>query len=462
MARKLRIFVENTPQHVMLKSINEMDVFIDSSDYEEFLNIVSETSQRHGLKIHSYIVTKNYFEFLATPSDVESLPKLMQSLGRRYVGYFNKKYSRTGTIWEGRYKTSIVESELYLFDVMAYIEKKSNDLNYRYSSLSKNLYDNTDKLVTYHELYKKLGFTQEDRISLYSKIFFAKTEEEKNFFIQSCLEKQTITSSAKFIRNLELLIGMTLSAKKIGRPKIENTQQRKKMYTNLQVLDKEKHKEFKINPLENLNFAKQTAFLPVVANEAALIAATFPVVFTSEENASLVALVSLGGDSLAINSEGKWITSYIPSFLRKYPFSMASTKENADQKVILIDEDSHLFSKSKGKQLFKKDGEKSETLEHAINFLTSHEQQSIVTKNIVNEIVQSGILDDREISVGEGEEKKVLVNGFKVVDREKLNKLSDDILASWVRRGIITFIDAHLKSLENIQTLFNLANQRQS
>ncbi len=462
MARKLRIFVENTPQHVMLKSINEMDVFIDSSDYEEFLNIVDEASQRHGLKIHSYIVTKNYFEFLATPSDVESLPKLMQSLGRRYVGYFNKKYNRTGTIWEGRYKTSIVESELYLFDVMAYIEKKSNDLNYRYSSLSKNLYDNSDKLVTYHELYKKLGFTQEDRMSFYSKIFFAKIEEEKNRFIQSCLEKQTITSSDKFIRNLELLIGMTLGSKKIGRPKNENTQQRKKMYTNLQVLDKMKHKEFKINPLENLNFAKQSAFLPVVANEAALIGATFPVVFTSEENASLVALVSLGGDSLAINSEGKWITSYVPSVLRKYPFSMASTKENADQKVILIDEDSHLFSKSKGKQLFKKDGEKSETLEHAINFLTSHEQQSIVTKNIVSEIVKSGILEEREISVGEGDEKKVLVNGFRVVDREKLNNLSDDILASWVRRGIITFIDAHLKSLENIQTLFNLANQRQN
>jgi putative transposase len=130
--------------------------------------------------------------------------------------------------------------------------------------------------------------------------------------------------------------------------------------------------------------------------------------------------------------------------------------------MILIDEDSSLFSKSKGKQLFKKDGEKSETLEHAINFLTSYEAQMGVTLNVAKIISQSGILEDREISIGEGEEKKVLVNGFKVVNREKLNALSDDILADWVRKGIMTMIDAHLKSLNNIQTLFEIAQKRQN
>ncbi|SMP89223.1 SapC protein, partial [Epsilonproteobacteria bacterium SCGC AD-308-O04] len=199
-----------------------------------------------------------------------------------------------------------------------------------------------------------------------------------------------------------------------------------------------------------------------IANEVALLGAAFPVVFTADEKPSLVALVSLGGDSLGINADGKWITSYVPSYLRKYPFSLASTKENPDQKVILIDEDSSLFSKSKGKQLFKKDGDKSETLTHAIEFLTTHENQSIITNNVAKVIADSGILEDREISVGEGDEKKVLVNGFKVVDREKLNALSDDILADWVRKGIISLIDAHLKSLDNIQALFDIAHQRQS
>ena len=76
-------------------------------------------------------------------------------------------------------------------------------------------------------------------------------------------------------------------------------------------------------------------------------------------------------------------------------------------------------------------------------------------------IVQSGILEEREITVGEGEEKKVLVNGFRIINQEKLHALSDAVLADWVRRGIISFIDLHLKSLENIQTLFNLASAKQ-
>ncbi len=210
-----------------------------------------------------------------------------------------------------------------------------------------------------------------------------------------------------------------------------------------------------------MNFAKDATHIPVLASEIAQVGATFPVVFTSEENPVLVSIVSLGGQSLAINGEGKWVAQYVPSFLRRYPFSLASTKENPAQKVILIDEDSELFSKSKGKQLFKKDGEKSETLEHAVTFLTSYDAQSTVTMSAIKAIANSGILESREISVGEGDEKKVLVNGFKVVDREKLNALSDDILADWVRKGIITFIDAHLKSLNNIQTLFEMAQARQ-
>lgn len=232
------------------------------------------------------------------------------------------------------------------------------------------------------------------------------------------------------------------------------------MYKKLVVLDKVQHKDLKINPLENLSFAKQTSFVPVIANEVSLVGADFPVVFTSDENPSIISLVSLGGESLGVNKDGKWITSYIPSFFRKYPFTLALTKENSNQKVLLIDEESELFSKSKGKQLFKKNGEHSETLTHAIEFLTNNENEMAITSNISKIISDSGILEGRELSTGEGEEKKVLVTGFQVVNREKLNALSDEVLADWVRKGIIGLIDAHLKSMDKIQALFNIANQK--
>lgn len=461
MARKVRIFVKDSSQHVILKSLDKLAIFQDESDYMAFADILRESSSNSALAVHAYVLMPHFFEFLATPSNEDALSKFMQSLGRKYVGYFNKKYNRVGTIFEGRYKSSLVEDERYLFDVMRYIEKLAPK-GHPFSSIHKNLYGKKDEIVSYHDLYKKLGFTDEQRVEKYGELFNSDADNAKESFIKRCLEKQSVTGSEDFVKNLEKIVGISLTLKERGRPKKEDKEKGKKMYKNLVILDKEKHKELKISPLEDLNFAKSAAYIPILANEVAQVGAAFPVVFTAGETPEIMAIVSLGAESLAIREDGKWITSYVPSYLRKYPFSLASTKENPNQKVILIDEDSSLFSKSKGRQLFKKDGEKSETLEHAINFLTSHDKQMSVTLNVAKLIAQSGILEEREISVGEGEEKKVLVNGFKVVNKEKLNALSDDILADWVRKGIMTMIDAHLKSLENIQTLFEIAQKRQS
>ena len=334
--------------------------------------------------------------------------------------------------------------------------------DYKYSSIHKNLFNQNDKIISYHNIYKKLGFRQDERILKYQNIFYSKIDKNRVNFIRDSLERQLITGTDTFIENLEKVIGTSLKLKQRGRPKKDNQNKKvKKMYKKLVVLDKSNHKNLKINPLEDLKFAENSSFIPLVANEVALVAATFPVVFTADENPSIISLVSLSGDNLALNGDGKWIKKYVPSFLRRYPFSLGSTKENPEQKVILIDEESNLFSNTKGKQLFKKSGEQSEVLEHAIKFLTSHEEQMVVTKNVAKIIAESGILEDKEIAVGEGEEKKVLVNGFKVVNREKLNALSDDILADWVRKGIINVIEAHIKSLENIQILFDIAQQRQ-
>ena len=461
MARKVRVFVENLSQHVLLKSLDNMIIFKEKEDYQTFINFLKESNEDNKVLIHAYVLMEKYFEFVATPKDENALSKFMQILGRKYVWYFNKKYNRTGTLWEGRYRSSLVEDTTYLFDVMKFIEQTVST-NYTFCSSQKNLFNKKDSVISEHKLYKQLGFTDDERVKKYSQIFNTKIDEKRSEFISYCLEKQHVTGSIEFIKSMEKLVGMSLISKNRGRPKKQVTKKRKKMYKNLVVLDKTQHKDFKITPLEDLEFAIDTTFVPVIANEVPLLGETFPVVFTGGENPSLVSLVSLGGNSLGVNQDGKWITQYIPSYFRRYPFSLGSTKEDINQKVILIDEDSSLFSKSKGKQLFKKNGENSDTLNHAIEFIKSHETQSIITSNVAKAITESGILEDREISVGEGDEKKVLVNGFKVVDKEKLNALSDDILADWVRKGIIKLIDDHLKSLDKIQTLFDLAHQRQS
>ena len=457
MARRLRVFIQDTPIHIILKSIDSISLFKDNNDSDFFLKIIETLNMKNDLDIHSYAIFQTYFEFLATPLNMEVMPKFMQSLGRQYVLYYNKKYNRTGTLWDGRYKSSLVEAKNYLFDVMCHIEQKKNSL---YSSKNKNLFNTKNLIVKNHTLYKQLGTTQKDRINSYEKIFL-NFDYTKSNMIEESLEKQIVTGSEQYIKTLEKKLGVLLSTKQRGRPKKESVTAETKIYKNLQILDKRKHQKLKLNAISNFNFAKTSHVIPVSIQEVALIGLSFPIVFTADTTCSLIALVSLGTDNLAIDDEGQWISKDIPNFLKKYPFSLASSKDNVEQKIILIDEDSNLFSKSKGKQLFKKSGEQSASLQNAIQLLTTYEQQMITSKNTIKEIVNSGILEDKNISVGEAHEKKILIDKFKVVNKEKLHALSDDIFTSWQDKGIITFIDAHLKSLDNIQTLFDLISQKQ-
>lgn len=468
MARKVRVFVADVAQHVILKALSDLSLFCEDEDYRVFHRLMEESQDKYRLEIHAYVCMPDFFEFLATPKDETGLPKFMQSLGRRYVRYFNQKYHRTGTLWEGRYKASLVEDR-YLFDVMQYIEMlpislpSVKDISlYSYSSSPHNRNNQKDRSITPHRLYRALGYTDNERIQAYQRTVSLPLTGERELWIHEALEKQIITGTRNYITQIEDQLGMKLHQQPRGRPKKNQTKGKKRMYQKLVVLDKNNHKGLKILPMSDLNFAKQSKFIPVVAQEIGLVGVNFPVVFTGDEFPTLVTLVGLGSDSLAINHEGKWVTKYVPSFLRRYPFSIGSSEQNSEQKIILIDEESSLVSVTEGEALFTESGEQSPMLQKAITYLKVHEEQAMVTRNIITQIANSGILEDREIAVGEGEEQQILVKGFKVVDKEKLNALSDDILAEWVRKGIISFIDAHLASLNHIETLFKMAQQRQS
>ncbi len=409
--------------------------------YQSMLELASGDE----VSIHSYILLDNCLELLVTPNKVESLPRFMQSLGRRYVGFYNKKYERSGTLWEDRYKASLVEAKIYALWVMRYIESKASS-SYAYSSASANLGKREDPLIKKLPIYESA--------SEYERLYKSK-DTPKDHFVEEMITRQLPIATPIWIKKIERIMGLALEAKERGRPKKE---ERVKMYKNLVVLDKKKHSDLRVMPLSDLEFARGSVYIPTLANEIMRVCDHFPVVVSKD--GALMTLVSLGGDSLAINDDGRWITHYIPAHIRRYPFSLASPKDNPDQRVVLIDEDSGLFSRSEGNALFE-DGEASEVLKGAIEFLNTYDANARTTSNIIKELMSSGVMEDREISIGEGDEKKVLVDGFMVVDKTKLDALDDATLASWARRGVISFIEAHLRSLESIEKLFELAQRRQ-
>ncbi len=463
MGRKYRVFIANLPFLVLLESIDGLTLYKEKEDYNYFLYLIKELSKKYLFDIHAYVLLENSVYFLGTPKGAESLVKFMQSIARAYSTYYNKKYNRKGTIWASRYKASLIEERLYLLDAMVFVESKPENASfYPYSSIGKNLLNKKNDFIVEHRIYKELGDTENERVHNYSAVFNNRLNSISQFdFIQKSLEKQLVIGSLSFVKKIEEAIGKTLRAKKRGRPR-KNQKKDEKMYSKLTVLDKEKHAELKLKEMQDLNFAKDLSFCPVTAKEAELVAQLFPVVFTGGENSFLIALLSLGNGNLAINKEGKWISNYIPLFLRKYPFALGKADGGeSNQKVILIDENSNLFSTTEGHSLFTEEKEATEVLKNAIKFLTVYDNDMALTNSIIKDINDSGILVEREITVQEGDEKKVLVKGFKVVDREKLNSLSDEKLADWARRGIIYFIEIHLKSLNNIENLFKLMTQKE-
>ena len=430
MARKTRVALPNIPVHIRKIGINQDNVFHDIEDYETFYNFMKSTSQKLEIKIYAYVILKDSFEFIVSSSVEENISKFMQILGRQYVLHYNKKYNRTGTIWEGRYKSSLVEKETFLSKVISYID---------YISIKNNLVNSV--------------------CSSLKEIYDVKLNLNEIEFIHNSLNSNSITGSSKFIQTIKNTTGICFFEKKRGRPKNKQIKG-DKMYKKIELLSKEKHSNLKIKPLENLLFAKENPSFPVLISESENVAATLPIVFSAEENPSLFAITSLGSENLAMNSEGKWLSSYVPAVYRKYPFAYASIKDNLEQKAVVIDIEAQNLSETEGEALFDEQSNQTELLKNTIQFLTSYEQEAMRTKSLAKIILDSGILEDRELSIGEGETKQVLVKGFKVVSVEKLNALDDATLASWVRNGVISFINIHLKSLNNLQNLMNLLYQR--
>lgn len=174
MARQLRHFVPNQPLLVLLRGNNRSQVFIDDADYQVFADWLLDTGGTHRCEIHAYVLMPNHIHLLVTPWYESSLPKLMQSMGRRYVRYFNDRYQRSGTLWEGRYRSALIDSQVFLLDCIRYIEENpiraglvSNPEAYLWSSAKTHRLAQPDHVLTEHVLFQALGSNREERAQAY-------------------------------------------------------------------------------------------------------------------------------------------------------------------------------------------------------------------------------------------------------------------------------------------------------
>jgi putative transposase len=229
MARLPRYVIPGQPQHIIQRGNNRQVIFAAEADYQFFRDALVEAAAKYGLAVHAYAWMTNHVHLLATPALEDSISKTFQSVGRRYVQYFNYTYKRSGTLWEGRYRATVVDSERYLLTLMRYIELNplragmvDAPQDYPWSSYRRNALGeggpNADWL-TPHEEYMRLGLDDSARQEAYQALFVSAIDPGDLVEIRDCTHKGWALGSERFRDAVEALGQRRAVSKGVGRPR---------------------------------------------------------------------------------------------------------------------------------------------------------------------------------------------------------------------------------------------------
>jgi putative transposase len=224
--RMPRIVLAGQAHHVIQRGNNRQAVFFADEDRRVFLDKLGEALAKEGCALHAYVLMTNHIHLLVTPDRDEGIGRLLQSVGRSYVGYVNRTYQRTGTLFEGRFKSTIVDAEDYVLACYRYIE--ANPLRakmvgrageYRWSSHGRNAEGRPDPLVREHEVYRSLGRAAEARAQAYRQIFDEGLSEEFLTTLRDATQRGWVPGRDRFRQEVEEALGRRLSPPVRGRPR---------------------------------------------------------------------------------------------------------------------------------------------------------------------------------------------------------------------------------------------------
>jgi putative transposase len=210
MARLPRFVIPGQPQHVILRGNNRTEIFCTDADYQFYLEKLQLACKAHDCDLHAYVLMTNHVHLLITPHTEQSLAKAMQMVGRYYVQYFNYCYKRTGTLWEGRYKATLIDSETYLLTCMRYIELNpvragmvAHPSEYPWSSYRCNALGQQNELVIPHLEYRRLDKTDTERQAAYRQLFKQRIPNDSLAEIREATNKAWVLGNDRFKRRIQ-------------------------------------------------------------------------------------------------------------------------------------------------------------------------------------------------------------------------------------------------------------------
>jgi len=220
MARLPRFVIPGQPRHLIQRGNNRQALFGADADYRFFRGALVEAATQQGLAIHADVWMTHPIHVLATPETGHAFSQVLQSVGRRYVQYFNAAYGRGGALWEGRYRATVVDSERYLLPLMRYIELNTAEYpwsSYRHPALGEPG-PNADGWTPYPE-YLQLGRSPPEREHAYRQLFQIAMALADLADIRDCSHKGWALGNERFKEHIESLTKRRATSKGLGRPR---------------------------------------------------------------------------------------------------------------------------------------------------------------------------------------------------------------------------------------------------
>jgi putative transposase len=227
MARPTRLELPGTPLHVIQRGNNRAACFFGEVDRRFYLKCLHEAAVRRNCAMHAYVLMSNHIHLLATPNEPGAVARMLQDVGRRYVRIINTIHGRTGTLWEGRFKSSLVDSESYLMTCHRYIEM--NPLRaglaaepgaYAWSSHRHYSSGACDKLITEHPVFVGLGSSHAERRAAFCSLFEEQLDAPTLKRIRDAVNTGSALGSEGFLARIEALLGRRVRLPIRGRPPI--------------------------------------------------------------------------------------------------------------------------------------------------------------------------------------------------------------------------------------------------
>jgi putative transposase len=226
MARLPRLYAPDVVQRIVQRAAGDRTLFEDADDYRFFLDLTRQAASDHGLAVHAYALLPKQIQVLATPASPHTVPRTMQAIGRRYVPYINRRTGRIGPLWERRYRSTLIEAELYLLDCMRHLECQPVVHGYaqtpdewRWSSYRHHVGLEQDTALVDHPLYWALRNTPFERQAAYRSLAETALDVELSRAIERATDSGWALGSETFLRAMAGQATRRITPLKRGRPR---------------------------------------------------------------------------------------------------------------------------------------------------------------------------------------------------------------------------------------------------